>query len=235
MHKGATKHGMAGAPIYGIWARRKKRSLLCIEWQTFEAFFAGAGNPPDGECLRRPDPSKPLGPGNAVWLTPEEHKAMTVERRVDEYAALTGEAREVVAARFRRITRQRQHQLLLNAKGVCHLCHGILVWLGDGKACLCHNNRGPRRRHWRERIMLRLQNDEGMSTEEARLAMVGRSDLRGRRALVAPFDFRERCRTVGGVDELAAHYQVCAETIYKWIKRLGLKRKIVYVAAEEAK
>jgi hypothetical protein len=166
-----------------------------------------------------------------------------LESQINEYVTLTGEARDEVIDRFRRITKQRRWCLLLGAKGLCHKCKGKLIWLGEGKACLCHKSRGPRRRHWVGRLISRLQNDEGMSTKEVRLAMKGKSFAapRAKKGLavprakkVVPVDFRVRCLTVGGVGLLAAHYGVSTAVVYHWIKSLKLKRKIIYVDNGEA-
>ncbi len=232
--KGATKHGKARTPIYTAWDRWKRLLWLCPEWQTFEVFYAAVGNPPDGKWLCRPDPSKPLGPSNAVWLTAKERKRMHLDLKIDEYVTLTGEPKQKVAERFGRITRERQRQLLQKAKGLCQSCGSHLIWLGEGKACLCHRFRAQRRRHWVARLMARLQNGEGMSLEEARVIM-GRALLKNLRAKrVVPADFRERCLTAGGTGALAAHYDVCLSLVYSWIKSLGLKRKSIYVDDGEA-
>lgn len=227
-------HGMCGTNIYWTWNRWKSRKdCLCEQWTDFETFRAAVGPQPNGSSLCRPDTTKPLGPGNAVWLRAEERKALRLEWKINEYATLTGEAREVVAERFRSITRERRRQLLLVAKGLCRKCHGKIVWRGEGKACVCPESRGRRKRHWKERLIVRLQEDEHMTTEGAKATMSGVRLGAGRLKMEIPVDFREQCLTAGSATLLAVHYAVCRETIRRWIHSLNLTRKIIYVENKE--
>lgn len=218
-------HGMSYTPIYIMWHGCK---CLCPEWQTFEVFYAAVGDRPDGKSLCRPDPEKPFGPDNFAWVSPEERKTMRLDAKINEYVALTGDDRQPTRDRFHRITRERRRQLVLAAKGECRQCHGVIVWQGEGKACLCKLSRGRRRRHWLKRIWLRLREDEGMSDKEVNWA----ASKVGRCKRIIPPDFRERCLTAGGVPALATHYGVVSATIRKWIRQLNLTRKIIYVDLE---
>lgn len=81
-------HGMAGTPIYQIWASMIQRCTnskdkdykdygargitVCKEWLKFEAFFSDMGHRPEGRSLDRRENDKGYSKDNCRWATAVE-------------------------------------------------------------------------------------------------------------------------------------------------------------------
>ena len=73
-------------PLYGIWAWHKRKGAvgMCNEWrENFWVFVEAVKEKPADHQLRRPDSSRPLGPGN--WLWHETIKAPDAASRQREW------------------------------------------------------------------------------------------------------------------------------------------------------
>lgn len=83
------RHGMAGTPIYKLWAGMISRCTnpkvriykyyggrgiaVCNRWLTFENFYEDMGERPKGLQLDRVDNDMPYHPRNCRWVTAKEN------------------------------------------------------------------------------------------------------------------------------------------------------------------
>lgn len=107
-------HRMSGTPVYLRWTSIKK--CRPPEWETFERFYADVGDPPfEGAMLAAPDPTKPTGPTNFMWVSREDRVKRGITRG-KTYLTLNGVTKHAAAwARDLGITREAIRQRL--AKG----------------------------------------------------------------------------------------------------------------------
>jgi hypothetical protein len=98
-------HGMAGSPIYVVWAlmiRRCHRPTkaeapiyrdrgikVCAKWHNFPDFYADVGDRPAGMSLDRIDNNGDYEPGNVRWATPKEQGRNKRSNRAVTYAGKT--------------------------------------------------------------------------------------------------------------------------------------------------
>lgn len=45
-----------------------------VLWPTFEAFYDEMGQPPAGTWIERRDNNRSYGPGNCIWVTPQQNQ-----------------------------------------------------------------------------------------------------------------------------------------------------------------
>ena len=97
----ATKHGMAGIPMYIVWRGMLGRCLntndkaykdyggrgirVCKRWLKFENFFQDMGKRPEGMTLDREDNNGNYEPGNCRWATQKEQCRNTRRNKFVEY------------------------------------------------------------------------------------------------------------------------------------------------------
>ena len=67
-------HGQSKSPTYTAWMHAKAAGTLCRKWMQFEAFYRDMGDRPEGQYLRRKNPSRLHSPGNSYWGGKQQDK-----------------------------------------------------------------------------------------------------------------------------------------------------------------
>lgn len=76
-------HRKTATRAHRAWVTMRKSGDFAARWDDFVAFESDMGSPAVGERLHRPDPSRPWGPGNAVWMALAKAIAICNARRAD--------------------------------------------------------------------------------------------------------------------------------------------------------
>jgi hypothetical protein len=99
-----TEHGMSDTAVHISWNNHTQNGTMCEEWKDFNAFMAVFGYLRKGECVKRIDTTKPLGPDN--WYIFKRTDDPEID--VDEIKASTGFQRRILlcVARARGATMQ---------------------------------------------------------------------------------------------------------------------------------
>jgi hypothetical protein len=128
MHKANTKHGLSKSRAHGIWLGIKQRChnpnnpaysyyggrgiTVCDRWNdSFEAFLADMGEPPDGQTLDRIDSNGHYSRENCRWASIKEQQNNTRRNRrvtvgnitltISQWAELTGMHRNTIDERLK--------------------------------------------------------------------------------------------------------------------------------------
>ena len=117
-------HGLSNTNEYASWMQwlRKHHSLVPRDWRNFDVFFKQCLQHRNAKFLIRPDRTKAYGPKNYEWSAHSERHLVTIEKCAEILEA-SGQSRDAAWKKANQLTKQRRHQIIAQASGLCPRCY----------------------------------------------------------------------------------------------------------------